>query len=145
MAELFDKGRSTITEHIKNVFSEGELEESSVCRKFRHTADDGKSYEVLFYNLDVVISVGYRVKSLRGTRFRQWASKVLHEYIVKGFALDDERLKSGKPLSESYFTELIERIRDIRTSERKFYQKITDIYATSIDYDSKSEVTLTSL
>ncbi|HLE12817.1 MAG TPA: virulence RhuM family protein [Bacteriovoracaceae bacterium] len=141
MAELFDVEVNTINYHIKEIFKSEELEENAVIRKIRITAADGKSYETNCYNLDMAISVGYRVNSRRATFFRIWSTKVLKEYMIKGFALDDERLKSGRPLSESYFTELIERIRDIRTSERKFYQKITDIYATSIDYDSKSEVT----
>lgn len=139
MAELFDKGRSTITEHIQNIFSEGELDEKSVCRNFRRTASDGKEYQVKFYNLDVIISVGYRVKSVRGTQFRIWATQRLKEYIIKGFTIDDERLKEGK--RNTYFDELIERVREIRTSERNFYQKITDIYATSVDYDSRSQLT----
>jgi hypothetical protein len=140
MAELFDKSRITITEHIKNVFSEGELEEISVCRKFRHTAEDGKTYETQYYNLEVIISVGYRVKSQKGTQFRIWATQRLKEYIVKGFALDDERLKQGGK-STRYFQELLQRIRDIRSSERNFYQKVTDIYTTSIDYDPKNDLT----
>ena len=140
IAELFDKSRVTITEHIKNVFAEGELEENSVCRNFRHTADDGKSYNTQYYNLDVIISVGYRVKSQRGTQFRIWATQCLKEYIVKGFTLDDERLKLGGK-SSRYFQELLQRIRDIRSSERNFYQQVTDIYATSIDYNPKSELT----
>src|SRR3989338_5067038 len=133
MAELFDKGRTTINEHIQNVFKENELEEKSVCREFRRTGADGKEYTVKHYNLDVIISVGYRVKSLRGTQFRIWATQRLREYIIKGFALDDERLKQGGGRAR-YFEELLQRIRDIRTSERNFYQKVTDIYATSLDY-----------
>lgn len=133
MAQLFDKGRSTVTEHIQNVFKEGELDEKSVCREFRRTGSDGKGYAVKHYNLDVIISVGYRVKSIRGTQFRIWATQRLKEYIIKGFALDDERMKQGGGRSR-YFEELLQRIRDIRSSERNFYQKITDIYATSIDY-----------
>lgn len=139
MAELFDKGRSTITEHIQNIFKEGELTEKAVCRDFRRTGSDGKDYQVKHYNLDVIISVGYRVKSVRGTQFRIWATQRLREYIVKGFTLDDERLKEGK--RNTYFDELIERVREIRTSERNFYQKITDIYTTSVDYDPKSHLT----
>jgi hypothetical protein len=135
MALLFGKGRTTITEHIQNVFSEGELDENSVCRKFRHTADDGKNYDTNYYNLDVIISVGYRVKSVQGTQFRIWATQRLKEYIIKGFALNDERFKSGN--SMNYFNELQGRIREIRLSERFFYQKIKDIYTTSIDYDAK--------
>ena len=134
MAELFGKGRSTITEHIANVFKEKELVEKSVCREFRRTGADGKKYLVIYYNLDVIISVGYRVKSLRGTQFRIWATKQLREYIVKGFVLDDERLKNPD-LPFDYFEELTRRIQDIRTSEKRFYRKITDIYATSVDYD----------
>ena len=140
MAELFDKGRSTITEHIQNVFKEKELEEKSVCREFRRTGSDGKEYSVKHYNLDVIISVGYRVKSLRGTQFRIWATQRLKEYIIKGFALDDERLKQEGGRSR-YFEELLQRIRDIRSSERNFYQKVTDIYATSIDYRKDAKLT----
>ena len=140
IAELFEKSRVTITEHIKNVFGEGELVENSVCRNFRHTADDGKTYDTQYYNLDVIISVGYRVKSQRGTQFRIWATQRLKEYIVKGFTLDDERLKQGGK-NARYFQELLQRIRDIRSSERNFYQQVTDIYATSIDYNPKDELT----
>lgn len=136
MAELFDKDRKTVTEHIQNVFKEGELEENSVCRKFQHTAEDGKAYLVNFYNLDVIISVGYRVKSHRGTQFRIWATQKLREYIIKGFVMDDERLSDGR-LRKSYFNEWEERIRRIRTSEANFYQKVRDVFATSVDYDPK--------
>ena len=139
MAELFGKARNTITEHIRNVFEKGELDENSVCRKFRHTAADGKNYEVQCYNLDVIISVGYRVKSQRGTQFRQWATARLREYIIKGFTLDDKRLREGRTATD-YFDELIDRIRDIRASERNFYQKVKDIYRDcSIDYDPRDE------
>lgn len=138
MAELFDKSKPTIVEHLGNIFEEGELDESSVVRKFRITAADGKSYDVKHYNLDVIISVGYRVKSLRGTQFRQWATKRLREYIVKGFTMDDERLKQG---GGRYFRELLQRIRDIRSSERNLYQQVTDIYATSIDYKKDAKLT----
>lgn len=140
MAELFEKGRTTITEHIQNVFKEGELNEKAVCREFRRTGPDGKEYTVKHYNLDVIISVGYRVKSLRGTQFRIWATQRLREYIIKGFTLDDERLKQGGGRSR-YFEELLQRVRDIRSSERNFYQKVTDIYATSIDYRSDDQLT----
>jgi len=140
MAELFDKGRSTVAEHILNVFKEGELDEKSVCRDSRRTGTDNKEYNVKHYNLDVIISVGYRVKSIQGTKFRIWATKRLRDYIVKGFALNDERFKSGS--SMNYFNELQDRIREIRLSERLFYQKIKDIYTTSIDYDSKDEKTI---
>ena len=138
MAELFDKSKPTIVEHLGNIFEEGELDENSVVRKFRVTAADGKKYSVKHYNLDVIISVGYRVKSLRGTQFRQWATKRLREYIVKGFTMDDERLKQG---GGRYFKELLQRIRDIRSSERNLYQQVTDIYATSIDYKKDTKLT----
>jgi len=140
MGELFNKNKRTISEHIGNIFNEGELNEDSVVRKFRTTASDGKNYNTSFYNLDVIISVGYRVKSQQGTQFRIWATQRLKEYIIKGFALNDERFKSGS--SMNYFTELQERIREIRISERFFYQKIKDIYTTSIDYNPKSEETI---
>lgn len=139
IGELFQKSRVNITEHIGNIFKEGELQEDSVCRKFRLTAADGKNYDTTFYNLDVIISVGYRVKSIRGTQFRIWATQRLREYIVKGFTLDDERLKNAGNIN--YFKELLERIRDIRSSEKVFYQQVKDIYATSIDYDSHTEIT----
>jgi hypothetical protein len=140
MAELFGKNKRTISEHITNVFKEDELNENSVVRKFRTTASDFKNYDTNYYNLDVIISVGYRVKSLQGTQFRIWATQRLKEYIIKGFALNDVRFKSGN--SMNYFTELQERIREIRLSERFFYQKIRDIYATSVDYNSKDEKTI---
>ena len=146
MALLFGKGRSTITEHIRNVFTEGELQEEVVCRKFRHTTQHGaiagkmQEITVNYYNLDVIISVGYRVKSHQGTQFRIWATQRLREYIVKGFVLNDDRFKSGS--SMNYFNELQERIREIRLSERFFYQKIKDIYTTSIDYDAKDPQTI---
>jgi len=143
MQDLFDRSKSTVSEHISNVFKEGELDENQVVRKFRTTADDGKDYEVSYYNLDVIISVGYRIKSQRGTQFRIWATKTLKEFIIKGFVLDDKRLKQGgQVFGKDYFEELLERIREIRASERRFYQKITDIYAQcSIDYDANSELT----
>ena len=146
MATLFGKGRTTITEHIGNVFKEGELDEEVVCRIFRHTtqhgAIEGKTQETTttYYNLDVIISVGYRVKSPQGTQFRIWATQRLKEYIIKGFSLNDDRFKSGS--SMNYFNELQERIREIRLSERFFYQKIKDIYSTSKDYDPKDEKTI---
>ena len=146
MATLFGKGRSTITEHITNVFKEGELDEEVVCRNFRHTTSHGaiagktQEKDVKHYNLDVIISVGYRVKSVQGTQFRIWATQRLKEFIIKGFVLNDDRFKSGN--SMKYFDELQERIREIRISERFFYQKIKDIYTTSIDYDSKDEKTI---
>jgi hypothetical protein len=140
MAALFGKGRTTITEHIQNIFAEGELDESSVCRNFRHTADDGKMYDTKFYNLDVIISVGYRVKSLQGTKFRQWATARLREYIVKGFTMNDDLLKQAG--GGNYFEELLARIRDIRSSEKVFWRKVLDIYATSIDYSPRAESTV---
>jgi hypothetical protein len=140
MAELFERDNSTISRHIKNVFDESELERTSVVANFATTAADGKIYQVDYYNLDVIISVGYRVKSLRGTQFRKWATKRLNEYIQKGFVLDDERMKSGRNMT--YFDELQERIREIRLSEKIFYQKIKDIYTTSVDYDAKDEKTI---
>lgn len=143
MQDLFDRSKSTVSEHISNVFKEGELIENQVVRKFRTTADDGKDYDVSYYNLDVIISVGYRIKSHRGTQFRIWATKTLKEFIIKGFVLDDKRLQQGGQIfGKDYFEELLERIREIRASERRFYQKITDIYAQcSIDYDAQSELT----
>jgi hypothetical protein len=138
MGELFQKSKSSISEHIKNVFEEGELKEDSVVRFFRTTAADGKSYDTAFYNLDVIISVGYRVKSHRGTQFRIWATQRLKEYIVKGFTMNDELLK--KAGGGNYFEELLARIRDIRSSEKVFWRKVLDIYATSIDYDPKAGV-----
>lgn len=143
MALLFGKGRSTIAEHILNIYEEGELEQISTCRKFRQVRNEGNrtvEREIEHYNLDVIISVGYRVKSLQGTQFRIWATQRLKEYIIKGFTLNDERFKSGS--SMNYFSELQERIREIRISERFFYQKIKDIYTTSIDYDPKDEKTV---
>jgi len=135
IADLFGKGRSTITEHLKNIFAEHELKEDSVCRKFRHTGNDGKSYNIKFYNLDAIISVGYRVNSKRATQFRQWATQVLSEFAIKGFVLDNKRLENGVFLNEDFFERLLSEIREIRLSERRFYQKITDIYATSLDYN----------
>jgi hypothetical protein len=143
IAMLFDKSRSTITEHILNVFNEGELEENATCRKFRQVRMEGNrtvEREVVHYNLDVIISVGYRVKSLRGTQFRIWATKRLNEYIRKGFTMDDERLKNLG--GGGYWKELLQRIRDIRSSEKVFYRQVLDIYATSIDYDPKTDVSI---
>lgn len=137
---LFQKSKATISEHIKNIFTEGEIDEKSVVRNFRTTASDGKNYDTYFYNLDVIISVGYRVKSQQGTQFRIWATQRLKEYIIKGFTLNDDRFKSGT--SMNYFNELQNRIREIRLSEKFFYQKIKDIYTTSIDYNPKDEKTI---
>lgn len=143
IAELFDKSRSTITEHLQNIFREGELEEKVVCREFRHTGTDGKEYATKFYNLDAIISVGYRVNSIKATQFRQWATKVLRDFAIRGYVLDKERLKNGTFLNEDYFEHLLAEIREIRASERRFYQKITDIYATAMDYDPNSKTTNT--
>ncbi len=140
MAELFDSSKQNVGRHIRNVFEEGELLEDSVVKDFFTTAADGKSYKTRHYNLDVIISVGYRVKSIRGTQFRIWATQRLREYLVKGFTMDDKRLKEASYL-DRYFDELVERVRDIRTSERHFYRKVADIYATSLDYDASSETT----
>jgi hypothetical protein len=141
LAELFQRERSVVTKHIRNLFAEGELVESAVCANYAQTAADGKTYQTVYYNLDVIISVGYRVKSHRGTQFRIWATQRLREYIVKGFTMDDERLKNppGKG-QKDYFDEQLERIRDIRSSERRFYQKVLDIYATSVDYAPDTEM-----
>jgi hypothetical protein len=141
LAELFQRDRSVITKHIRNIFAEGELAEAAVCANIAQTAADGKTYQTLYYNLDVIISVGYRVKSHRGTQFRIWATQRLREFIVKGFTMDDERLKNppGKG-QKDYFDEQLERIRDIRSSERRFYQKVLDIYASSVDYTPDAEV-----
>jgi hypothetical protein len=141
MALLFDCSTDNISLHLRNIFAEGELNEKSVTEEFSVTAADEKKYRTRHYNLDVIIAVGYRVNSRRATQFRIWATSVLKEYIVKGFALNDERMKTGRNMT--YFDELQERIREIRISERVFYQKIKDIYTTSVDYDSRSEATLT--
>ncbi|MDD3206596.1 MAG: virulence RhuM family protein [Lachnospiraceae bacterium] len=137
IAELFQRNKSTISRHIKNIFLEGELSRESVVANFATTGADGKRYHVDFYNLDVIISIGYRVKSLRGTQFRIWATNVLKEYMKKGFALDDDRLKNLG--GGNYFDELLARIRDIRSSEKVFWRKVLEIYATSIDYDPKAD------
>lgn len=140
LTELFGKAKGTISEHIKHIFEDGELHEASVVRFYRTTATDGKSYEVAHYNLEMVLALGFRVRSQAGVRFRQWANAQLKEFIIKGFVLDDERLKNpGK--GRDYFDELTQRLQDIRTSERRFYQKITDIYATSVDYNPQAAIT----
>ena len=139
MAELFQRNKSTISRHIKNVFEEGELKHDSVVAFFATTASDGKKYQVAYYNLDMIISIGYRVKSYRGVQFRIWATQVLKEYLIKGFALNDELLKNAG--GGNYFDELLSRIRDIRSSEKIFYRKVLEIYALSIDYDPRTEVT----
>ncbi|MCK9295790.1 MAG: virulence RhuM family protein [Desulfobulbaceae bacterium] len=141
MAELFQTSKQNIGQHLKNIFEEGELNEHSVVKKFFTTAADGKKYQTSFYNLDAIISVGYRIKSHVATRFRQWATRHIKEFIIKGFVLDDERLKNPD-LPFDYFDELLRRIQDIRTSEKRFYRKITDIYATSVDYDPTLEISI---
>ncbi|MBI2448160.1 virulence RhuM family protein [Candidatus Microgenomates bacterium] len=142
MAELFDVDVRTVNEHLQNIFKSSELSKYSVIRKFRTTASDGKPYNTNFYNLDAIISVGYRVNSTQATRFRIWATQALREYIIKGFAMDDERLKNGSHFGKDYFMELLERVRSIRASERRIYQQITDIFAEcSMDYDPQSEIT----
>lgn len=142
LAELFGVEVQTINYHLKEIFKSGELVEDSVIRKIRITADDGKKYLTNFYNLDAIIAVGYRVNSYQATQFRIWATNVLKEFLIKGFVLDDERLKQGKRFDKDYFEELLERIRAIRASERRFYQKITDLYAeASVDYDSQAPIT----
>jgi hypothetical protein len=146
MADLFNVDVRTINEHLKNIYSTGELEQAATIRKFRIVQKEGSrdvSRDIDFFNLDTIIAVGYRVNSHEATRFRIWATKTLKEFIIKGFVMDDERLKQGKKFGKDYFEELLERIREIRASERRFYQKITDIYAQcSIDYDPKAEITL---
>ena len=137
MAELFQRDKSVIGKHVRNIFKEGELQKESVWAKFAYTATDGKIYQIDYYNLDVIISVGYRVKSLRGTQFRIWATGILKEYMQKGFALDDERLKGNG--GGSYWKELLDRIRDIRSSEKVLYRQVLDLYATSVDYNPKAE------
>ena len=141
IAVLFGVERSVVTKHFGNIFRSKELSEKSVCAKFAHTAADGKTYKTKYYSLDAIIAVGYRVNSYQATQFRIWATKTLKEFIIKGFVLDDERLKQGKHFGKDYFEELLERIREIRASERRFYQKITDIYALSADYDKNAPIT----
>ncbi len=141
IAELFEVSIPTINEHLKNIFESQELDQNSVIRKFLTTASDGKNYNTQFYNLDAIISVGYRVNSKRATQFRQWATQVLSEFAIKGFVLDKKRLENGSFLGEDYFEQLLEEIREIRLSERRFYQKITDIYATSVDYNKNAPTT----
>ncbi len=141
MANLFDVETNTINYHLKEIFKSQELDENSVVRKFRITASDGKKYNTKFYNLDAIISVGYRVNSIRATQFRQWATQVLREFAIKGYVLDKKRMENGSFLGEDYFEHLLQEIREIRLSERKFYQKITDIYATSVDYNKNAPTT----
>ena len=142
IADLFNVDRTVISKHLKNIFEEEELDKDSVSAIIAHTAADGKDYKTNFYNLDAIISVGYRVNSVQATQFRKWATSILKDYLIKGFILDDDRLKQGKNLfGKDYFDELLDKIREIRASERRFYEKITDIYATSVDYDPKSKTT----
>jgi len=140
MSALFGVQRPAITKHLQNIFDDGELDEKAVSSIMEHTASDGKNYKMQFYNLDAIISVGYRVNSLEATTFRKWATKVLREYMIKGFAMDDERLKNGAHFGKDYFDELLERIREIRLSERRIYLKVTDIFALSSDYDKTNEI-----
>ena len=142
MAELFDVQRPAITKHLLNIFEDKELEKNSVCSKMEHTANDGKKYQTEYYNLDAIISVGYRVNSLRATQFRRWATNVLKTFTIQGYVLDKERMKNGSFIDKDYFEKLLEEIREIRLSERRFYQKVTDIYATSVDYDKKSPISI---
>ena len=141
MAALFGKSRSTITEHLQNIFNEGELQQDAVCRKFRRTAADGKDYSVQFYNLDAIISVGYRVNSTRATQFRQWATAVLRQFAIRGYVIDKKRMENGAFLTVDYFEHLLAEIREIRMSERRLYQKVTDLYATAIDYNRDAPTT----
>lgn len=144
ISELYQKSINTINGHIKNIYEEGELDEISTIRKNRIVQTEGKRQierEIFFYNLEMIIAIGYRVRSTRGTQFRKWATERLNEYLLKGFTINDERLKEMKNFGEDYFDELLVRIRDIRASEKRFYKKITDIYALSIDYDPKAEIT----
>ena len=141
MAVLFDCSSDNISLHLKNIFKEKELDENSVVEEFSVTASDGKKYQVNHYNLDAIIAVGYRVNSHRATQFRQWATKVLREFAIKGYVLDRKRLENGTYLSEDYYERLLEEIREIRLSERKFYQKVTDIYTTSVDYNKDDQLT----
>ncbi len=141
IGELFDVDRSVITKHLKNIFTERELVEISVCAKFAHTADDGKTYQYKFYNLSAIMAVGYRVNSEKATAFRQWATKVLDTFAKRGYVLDKNRLENGQIFGEDYFEHLLAEIQEIRASERRFYQKITDIYSTAVDYDKNSKIT----
>lgn len=141
MATLFDVDRTVITKHLKNIFESAELQQDQVCAKFAHTAEDGKSYNTLFYNLDAIISVGYRVNSVRATQFRQWATYILRQFSIRGYVIDKKRIENGSFIGEDYFEHLLAEIREIRLSERRFYQKLTDIYATAIDYNKDAPTT----
>ena len=142
MAALFDCTTDNIGLHLKNIFREGELEADSVTEEFSVTASDGKNYRVKHYNLDAIIAVGYRINTRRATAFRQWATIILRDYAIRGYVIDKERMKNGSFFNENYFNSLLEEVREIRASERLFYQKVTDIYATAFDYDAKSQTTL---
>jgi len=141
IATLFDCDRSVVTKHLGNIFESVELKEEAVCAKFAHTAEDGKTYNTKFYSLDAIIAVGYRVNSIRATQFRQWATSVLRQYAIRGYVLDKKRMENGTFLGEDYFEHLLAEIREIRLSERRFYQKLTDIYATSMDYNKDAPTT----
>ena len=141
ISTLFDCDRSVVTKHLGNIFESGELVEERVCAKFAHTAEDGKTYNTKFYSLDAIIAVGYRVNSIRATQFRQWATSVLRQYAIRGYVLDKKRMENGTFLGEDYFEHLLAEIREIRLSERRFYQKLTDIYATSMDYNKDAPTT----
>lgn len=141
IAVLFDVERSVVTKHLKNIFGTGELIQDAVCAKFAHTAEDGKTYQTIFYKLDAIISVGYRVNSVRATQFRQWCTAVLRQFAIRGYIIDKKRMENGAFLTEDYFEYLLAEIREIRLSERRFYQKLTDIYATSIDYNRDAPTT----
>ena len=141
IAALFDVDRSVVTKHLKNIFETGELQQDSVCAKFAHTAEDGKTYTTSFYKIDAIISVGYRVNSIRATQFRQWCTAVLRQFAIRGYIIDKKRMENGAFLSEDYFEHLLAEIREIRLSERRFYQKLTDIYATAIDYNRDAPTT----
>ena len=142
IAELFDVQRPAITKHLLNIFEDKELDKNSVCSKMEHTATDGKKYQTEYYNLDAIISVWYRVNSIRATQFRRWATNILKTFTIQGYVLDKERMKKGSFIDKDYFEKLLEEIREIRLSERRFYQKVTDIYATSVDYDPKSPISI---
>ena len=142
MANLFNVNVPAISKHLKNIFEEGELQKNSVISKMETTASDGKKYSTNFYNLDAIISVGYRVNSKNATRFRIWATSILKEFMIKGFVLDDELLKNGSRFGKDYFAELVERIKEIRSSERRVYEKVADLFATSYDYNPKAEITI---
>lgn len=141
MATLFDVDRSVITKHLKNIFDSGELIADRVCAKFAHTAEDGKTYNTMFYNLDAIISVGYRVNSIRATQFRQWCTFVIRQFAIRGYIVDKKRMENGSFINVDYFEQLLEEIREIRLSERNFYQKLTDIYVTAIDYNKDAPTT----